>query len=337
MKTGVSYFARTRLKHMEEDMEAIKRNHCSFVVHTFSEADLEFYKGAMARLVTISHEKGLEVWIDPWAVGGIFGGESYSQFACCNLDARQVSSHGDILPAACFNSHKFRAYIKEWVNAAIEIGADTIFWDEPHFYIYEEHRNEDVGTALWACRCTSCQERFKERYSYELPLTINEDVQAFKEDSIVDFITEMCDYVKTKGRINSFCFLPIAEPVGGVRNWEKFAQITSLDTIGTDPYWKTDIAVTEEEVREKVSLFSRKIKTLCDTYKKEGQIWILNFRIKAGTEHYITAAVDTAHREGIRNIAAWSYYGTEMMASHTSDNPALVWKTLGNAFKKLLS
>ena len=59
MKTGVSYFARSRLKHMQEDMEEIKRNNCNFVVHTFSEQDLEFYKGTIQKLVEISKIAGL--------------------------------------------------------------------------------------------------------------------------------------------------------------------------------------------------------------------------------------------------------------------------------------
>jgi hypothetical protein len=335
MKKGISYFARTRLEHYKEDMAEIKRNGCNFVVHTFSESDLEFAKGSIEKLVKLSHDEGLEVWLDPWAVGGVFGGESYSQFASLNLDSRQISAKGESLPAACFNSDKFKAYIREWVDSAVEIGADNIFWDEPHFYIYKENIDEEEGTELWSCRCNSCQKKFKAKYGYELPLKINKDVQDFKERSIAAFITDMASYVKGKGKENSFCFLPRYEHIGGVRNWETFAGIGDLDIIGTDPYWPTDIEITKDDVIKKVSFFSRKIKELCDKYNKIGQIWILNFKIKSGTEDYIRVAVDTAYKEGIRNIAAWSYYGTEMMAKLSSDDPALVWKTLGKSYQKL--
>lgn len=335
MKTGVSYFARAGFEHMEEDMDQIRRNHCNFVVHTFSETDLEFYKGTLKRLIEISHNKNLEVWLDPWGLGGVFGGESYSKFASCNLDSRQISSKGDSLPAACFNSSKFRKFMKEWVDVAIQIGADNIFWDEPHFYIYKENIDEKTGSERWTCRCQWCRDLFKAKYGYELPLQMNADLQEFKEASIVDFIKEMCEYTKLKRVKNSFCFLPCQGPIGGVRNWEVFAKIEALDIIGTDPYWPVDKTITEEDVRKKVSLFSKRIKNLCDKFDKEGQIWILNFNIKAGTEEYIKVAVDAAYSEGIRNLAAWSYYGTEMMDSLSCDNSHLVWETLGEAYHKI--
>jgi len=333
MKTGVSYFARSRVKHMKEDMLEIKRNNCNFIVHTFSEQDLEFCKGSIERLVKISHEVGLEVWLDPWGVGGVFGGESYSQFISRNLDARQISCEGESLPAACFNSPKFRSFIKEWVDASIEIGADNIFWDEPHFYIYKENVAEEIGSKRWACRCESCRTLFKERHNKDLPVEMTKEVQDFKEASIVDFLTQMCDYVKEKGIQNSLCFLPLEGPIGGIRNWENIAKIKALDIIGSDPYWPTEIEVTKEDVEKKVSSFSKRIMRLSEKFKKEGQIWILNFRIKKGTEKNITTAVEVAYKEGIRNIAAWSYYGTEMMHSLSSDDPALVWKTLGRAYQ----
>ena len=339
MKTGISYFARSRLKHFREDMEEIKRNHCTYVVHTFSETDLEYYKGSIENLVRISHDVGLEVWLDPWGVGGIFGGESYSQFASLHLDVRQISSAGDSIPAACFNNPKFKIFMKEWVDSALQTGADNIFWDEPHFHIYRENVDEKIGSELWACRCKACKDLFKARYGCELPRKINKDVQEFKESSIEDFISEMSGYVKEKnGRvINSFCFLPSDGPIGGIRNWERFAAIDSLDIIGTDPYWETDKKVTGEIVAGRVSAFSRKIKALCDKFRKEPQIWILNFNIKSGTEDNIKVAVEAAYREGIRNLAAWSYYGTEMMASISSDTPLAVWKNLGEAYRELVT
>jgi len=49
-----------------------------FVVHIMSEADLRWNPGTMGDLVTIGHEVGLQPWLTPWAVGGVFGGESAS-------------------------------------------------------------------------------------------------------------------------------------------------------------------------------------------------------------------------------------------------------------------
>ena len=43
-----------------------------------SEADLRWNPGTMAELVKIGNEYGLHPWLTPWAVGGVFGGESAS-------------------------------------------------------------------------------------------------------------------------------------------------------------------------------------------------------------------------------------------------------------------
>ena len=80
IKTGVSYFGNRILRHVREDMEDIRAHNCDFVVHTVSEEDMAFYKGTMKDIVAVSRDAGLEVYLDPWAVGGIFGGETYSKF-----------------------------------------------------------------------------------------------------------------------------------------------------------------------------------------------------------------------------------------------------------------
>src|SRR3989339_167925 len=97
LKLGVSYFGSRIQRHVKEDMADIVKHNCNFVVHTLSETDMEFYQGTMRQIVDISREAGLEIWIDPWAVGGTFGGETYSRFVAENLDAREISAKGESL------------------------------------------------------------------------------------------------------------------------------------------------------------------------------------------------------------------------------------------------
>ena len=314
-------------------MADIRRHNCTYVVHTFSETDLEFYKGTMKEITGISRAAGLEVWIDPWAVGGVFGGETYSKFVAINLDAREISAKGESLPAACLNHKKFREFMFGWIDAARELEPDVFFWDEPHFYLYPLDEMQKDKT-LWACRCDVCRRLFKARFGYSMPVKLNDDVKLFKEDSIVDFLKTMCDYVKLQAtgyRLqakNAVCFLPFKGPLGGIMDWSKAARIKSLDIIGTDPYWR----VGEKDVAGLVGRFSRRIAQISKRYGKEGQIWILNFRIKRGTEKDIETAVKAAYKAGIRNIAAWSYYGTGCMSYLKSEDPKKVWDTLGKAF-----
>ncbi len=330
LKTGVSYFGSRIQRHVKEDMRDIARHNCNFVVHTFSETDFEFYKGTMKEIFEISRKCGLQTWVDPWAVGGVFGGESYSKFVAVNLDAREISAKGESLPAACLNNERFRDFMFSWIDAAMELKPDVFFWDEPHFYLYPLDRMKK-DTTLWACRCLVCRRKFRNRFGYAMPVKLNEDIKLFKEDSIIGFLKDMCDYVKLKAVENAVCLLPFKGALGGIMDWSKAARIESLDIIGTDPYWK----VGEKDVAGLVRGFSKKICNLADKFGKEGQIWILNFRIKKGTEKDIEKAVMTAHKEGIRNLAAWSYLGTGCMSYLASDSPEKVWEVLGLTFKKI--
>ncbi|MDD5449433.1 MAG: hypothetical protein PHO42_02415 [Candidatus Omnitrophica bacterium] len=332
VKTGVSYFGSRIERHVKEDMRDIAAHDCDFVVHTFSENDLQFYKETMKEIAGISHKEGLEVWVDPWAVGGVFGGEAYSNFVSINLDSRQVSAKGESLPAACLNNEYFRKFMFSWIDASTEAGADVFFWDEPHFYLYPLDQMEKDET-IWACRCPVCRELFEKRFSYAMPARLNDDIKLFKEDSIIEFLKAMCGYVKIKNNKlkNALCLLPFKGSLGGIIDWSKAAGLEALDIIGTDPYWRPG----EKDIEGLVGRFSEKIHELSVKYGKEGQIWILNFRIKKGTEKDIETAVMTAYKKGIRNIAAWSYLGTGCMSYLASDDPEMVWTTLGKAFKEL--
>ena len=330
MKLGVSYFGSRMPDDIVEDMKQIRDNGCNFVVHTFSEEDLEFYCGTMEKIVQASKREGLQVWLDPWGVGQTWGGESYSNFIAKNVDTMQVNAEGNLVSAACPNNPKYRKFMLEWTDAAIDIGADNIFWDEPHFYIYAE----DEGCKGWACRCKICQDLFRKRFKKEIPLEMNEDIKLFKEDCLVDFLKFLCDYAKRKKKdiVNSMCYLPF-ENTSTFSDWSKVAKLASLDIIGTDQYWRK--GQSAKEVTERVGSFSKRIAKLAKEYNKEGQIWILNFGIKKGEEKNIKIAIDTAVKAGISNIAAWSYYGTYQMSNLASDNPAKVWQVLGKAYKKL--
>ena len=328
MRLGVSYFGSRMPDDVAEDMKVIRDNGCNFVVHTFAEEDMEFYPGTMEKIVKASKKEKLKVWIDPWGVGQTWGGEAYSNFIAKNVDTMQVNAEGNLVPAACLNNEKYRKFMIEWADKAIEIGADNIFWDEPHFYIYAEAE----GCKGWACRCNVCQGLFKKRFKKDMPVVMNDEIRLFKEDCLVDFLKFLCDYAKKKKMINSMCYLPF-ENTSTFSDWSKVAKIKSLDIIGTDPYWRK--GQTEKEIIERVGGQAERIAKLAKEYNKEGQIWILNFNIAKGKEKDIEVAIETAYQAGIRNIAAWSYYGTYQMSNLASDNPKAVWQTLGKMYKKL--
>ena len=89
----------------------------------------------MKQIVDASHALGLEVQMNPWGVGRTFGGEAESRFVTMRPDACQVLDDGRRVAAACLNNDAYRAFCKEWADAALEAGADLVFWDEPQWVV----------------------------------------------------------------------------------------------------------------------------------------------------------------------------------------------------------
>ncbi|MBI3333090.1 MAG: hypothetical protein HYZ93_03245 [Candidatus Omnitrophica bacterium] len=328
LKLGVSYYGNRIPWRVREDLEAIREAGCTYVVHTFSEEDLEFYQPAMIEIVEITHALGMEVWLDPWGVGQAFGGETYSSLVAKDMALRQVNSLGASLPIACPNQPAFRDYLLKWIQAAQRLKADCLFWDEPHFMIYPEPEG-DSYPKLWACRCPACQERFRQKAGSPLPERMTPEARAFKEDSLVECIRFLCDATKAAGLKASVCLLPV-EHSSTVNDWAKVAAIESLEILGTDPYWRPH----QSDVAPFVGRFARRIHELAARFGKEPQLWILNFRIPKGEEARIREAIEAGYKEGIRNFAAWSYYGAAYTSLRAED-PAAVWNTLVGAYKEM--
>lgn len=329
VKLGVSYFGVRNPEHVERDLSQMEKACCNVVLHTFSENDFWYHRETMREIVRLSKEKGLEVYIDPWGVGGVFGGEAFTLFALENDEARQVLSSGNLAPAACPNNKIFRSFMQKWIDAAIEIGADTIFWDEPHFYLPEWSKwRKHEG---WACCCESCQDLFDKKYGYLMPREINQDVENFKDESLFDFIKDVTVIVKSKGTNNALCLLPEWENPGIIeQKWDKYARLESLDIFGSDPYWM----FAGKEFAD-FEFHAQKVKQLASRHHKEPQIWIEAFKIKAGHEGNVKRGVEVAYQMGIRNIMAWSYLGTAYMSSIRSERPEKVWQTLKEAYLEL--
>ena len=132
MKTGVSYFSSRDLRHVREDLQEIIDHGCNYVVHCFTETDLAYARDTMRDVVKATHDAGLEAWLDPWGVAGIFSGETFTRFPLDHPETWQVLSDGRRAPAACPNHPETRKFLREWVDACAYIGGDVLFWDEPH-------------------------------------------------------------------------------------------------------------------------------------------------------------------------------------------------------------
>lgn len=307
---------------VRKDMKAIREAGFNYVLHTFSEEDLQYYPQTMKDIIALSRKEGLEVYVNPWGVGRVFGGEAYTELAARNNEMAQVSLDGKPLVAACPNSPAFREYMQKWLKHICESEAETIFWDEPHFY-FEKNKN------VSACRCSNCSKLYKEQSGEEIPNTLNETFNAFRQRSLVSFLSFLTEEAHKLGKRNSVCLLPPWFPAG-LENWEEVAKLPFVNEIGSDPYWEKGDPL--ERVQKMYGEVSEKIAMLAKACGKEAQMWIKNYHVDAGTEHFVKEATEIAAKAGIKNIFAWSYLGSKYMDWLSSDNPELVWKTQIKAF-----
>src|SRR5919108_2551096 len=125
---GCAYFGVRIARHAVRDMEDLVRRGFTGVLHTFSENDLAYYPGTMREIVDASHALGLEVQICPWGLGRTFGGEAESRWVTFHPEACQVLDDGRPVATGCLNQPAYRAFCKEWAEAAVEAGTDYVFW-----------------------------------------------------------------------------------------------------------------------------------------------------------------------------------------------------------------
>lgn len=361
VETGVSYFSSRDLRHVRADLEEMVAHGCTYVVHCFTETDLLYYRRTMQEVVAATREAGLEAWLDPWGVTGIFSGESLSRFLVDHPEALQVLSDGRRAPSACPNHPETRRFLLDWVAAAAEAGGQVAFWDEPHFYI-PLWRGDWSGA--WACRCAHCQERYRDFAGGPLPERMDDQARAFRERSLLELLAELSAAARRGGMRNAFCLLPtnfeelgfgelvrrlaetgrkrLAEAGGapaddqpwrsfGLRDWDAAAAIADLDIFGTDPYWY--LAGVEPEAF--VRAFTRRTVEAARRHERDVQIWVQAFSVPEGREEELALGLRVAVEEGATHVAAWSFRATESMSSIRCARPEVVWGVLGESFRAL--
>ncbi|MBI2560454.1 MAG: hypothetical protein HYW14_04900 [Planctomycetes bacterium] len=334
MKLGASYFGNRTLKHVKSDVEQMAQDGCNFVVHTMSEEDVAYYSETMMDIVKVSKDAGLEVHLDPWAVGQVFGGESFSNFVKLRPDARQQLSLPECdfrVNKACLNSRTFRQWMALWIDLAARTGADGVFWDEPHLYFGELAPLFGPKQQIWGCVCNTCKNIFKDTYGYEMPLDFTEDVKKFRQWTLLNFIEYLCNFASDMGLKNSICIFPTNEPKYGIYEWEEVLKIKNIDVFGSDPYW----LCFNKKVKDFVGTVSRQVIDLCKKYNKEAQIWIQGFRVPSGKENEVSDAIQVAYDTGIRNIATWSFEAGACMSYIKSERPSIVWENIVEKYRKL--
>lgn len=329
-ETGVSYFANGWLHHFERDLEDILAHNCTYIVHCFSENEMIFARQRTSQFFRMTRDAGLGCWANPWAVMGLFGGEQFSAFVPRNPNACQVLSTGQRAPAACPSAFETRAAMKLWIDMAIDFGADTLFWDEPHLYIPDW---DDLGFApdsAFACFCPRCRAAFQARFDHPMPETLTPELRLFRVALMVDFLTEMIGYAHDKGAQNAITLLPVDDETSEALPWNRVADIRGLDIFGTDPYW----FLHDKDYTGYISSQMARVMEVCQPRGLTPHFWAQGFGVPAGRENELEAGFNLAVESGAKSIAVWGMHGNAAWDG-ASENPELVWEIVGKTFGRL--
>jgi N-acetylmuramic acid 6-phosphate etherase len=317
-RAGVSYFGVRIPRHARRDLEDIAARGYTAVLHTFSENDLAYYRGTMAEIVAASHTLGLAVQMCPWGVGRTFGGEAESLWVTFHPEACQVLDDGRRVATGCLNNPVYRAFCKEWADAAIEAGTDYVFWDEPHWTVPEHVGVDDPER--WACACQVCAELS----GLDLSKGLTPEVQQFRERSVVDFLGEVTAHVAARGGKNTICLLPLTEGPYGVSDWDSVAALPHLSVLATDPYWKN----FAESAESFVGRFARLLAETAGRHDVEAQMWLPSFGLTREDIPDLEAAVHATRAAGVDDVWTWGYEACGHMTHLATPDSLLVWETV---------
>lgn len=326
---GVSYFGVRNPQHFQRDLDDIARLGFTYIVFTFSENDHRFYQGSVAACVRLTQERGLRAYVDPWGVGGMFGGEAFTERGAWDLEGQQRRSDGRPLPLLCPNSDAARTYLSRWIDTVADVlHADAIFWDEPHFYLpFGEARAQ----GLWACCCARCKARFTAAYGEPFPGVESSDVRRAKQAAIADLLGEVTTVAGEKGLRNVVCLLTDPDTLDDLESkWQPYAAMAHIDVLAADPYplfYGRDVATTR--------VFCDVLQRLGDRYGKATQMWVQGFRVAQGMEPLLGQEMRLMAACGIRDIALWSYLATAYMSSHACARSEQVWRVFTQTMAEL--
>jgi hypothetical protein len=273
-------------------------------------------------------------------------------------DAWQQLSDGRRVPVACPSHPATREFVRKWIAAAAEAGAQVAFWDEPH--LHSASGSGDYSGA-WACHCQYCRDVFKE--IGEPPPLFGGEAQAYREQVLLNFLTEMIGEARRAGMRNALCLLPsafsehgfpqvadamrerlrsriaedlIEQALGpllhfGIDDWDRAAAIPDLDIFGTDPYW----FLFDVEPEPFMRAYSERAIRVARKSGRQSQLWLQAFSVPEGREEELMMGAKVAAELGADSLAAWSYRGTASMSRIASARPEKVWQILGEAFAEV--
>lgn len=326
---GVSYFGVRRPVHVARDMESLARDGMTYVVHLMTEHDLDNYRSTMREIVRVTHDAGLRVWLDPVAIGHVFGGTEFpSELAMLRPELAQRDDLGRALPSACPSQPAVRDRFREWIDVAVDAGADALFWDEPHLWIGSWYNQP----ARSACFCVSCRGLFEARHGGDMPADPREPVLlAFRRQLLLDFLNDLLTYARGRGARNAVTLLPSELDADAGLGFDAVADLGVVDDLGTDPYpfpayaGQPDLG---DRWRAFVSGYAERIAAVTKRGGISNHLWVQGFSVPRDDHGYLAEVFDVARDAGIGSIAVWGFDGHRDMSRFACEDPDAAWSTI---------
>ena len=324
--TGVAYHGNRMLSHAVADMREIAQADMDVVVHMLSQTDRDRHKTVMKDIFAATEDAGLEVWVDCWGLGGPPG--DVSNFLAYHPECHAYFSNGELMaPYACLNHPTYRDFVKGWIDDVYEMGARTIFWDEPHLGT----KKAENGEILYGCSCPTCKKLFEERYNRPMPRELDEDVIQFRTDTIVDYLGTVSTYAALHGMTNAVCVMFVPELGSNLDLLDRICTLPNMHNVGSDPYW-----YGQEGAHPYEYVYSRAKATveMANKCKKDHNVWIQTYNVPRGREEEIIEATAAAYDAGARTLLAWGYHGSESN-TYRAKNPMRTWDLTIEAMKRV--
>ena len=346
LKVGAAYHGNRMLSHAITDMKDMAKCDMDVVVHMLSHNDWERHSKVMGDIFKASEDAGLEVWVDNWGLSGSPGDKSH--FLAYHPEARVYMGNGTPHRfQACLNAPSYRQFCKDWLDVVREIGGKKIFWDEP---VQPTTQIPDSPFFYASCTCPTCRKIFEERFNKPMPEKLDEDVKAFRDDTLVDFLTFVSDYAKSLGMENSTVIQPQQVSMGKYDNpmhyeWQlkelvpldRICSIDSLNDIGTDPYWYwSDKIVGYDRIYDHVYNKTKDCLAVTEKHGKQSNIWLQSYGVPRGREDEIITAAEAIYDAGARTVLSWAYGGSEAV-NYRAKNPEKSWAMTVEGFKRIKS
>jgi hypothetical protein len=302
MRTGVSYMSHHNPRHIATDLRAMQEVQLDEIFVCCQENDFLWFPGKVKFTPQIAREHGIRPLIIFWGALNLFGGGRQSHFLLEQPECFQVRRDGSHWKEGCYVNPLSVRRIQEMIDVAAEAGYEGYFVDEP--------------TPLRDCFCAACTARFDEWYQADLRSAPDEQVEAFRQRCVVDYVRTMADYCKANHpQLETFCCLMPHDDA----MWEAAAQIASLDNLGTDIYWTNN----DRDLADMAPIIER-MAALCRAHGKTHHEWLECWRVQAGREERVRQQGEIMVRQRPDAFYIWAWEG-QIGTKESCDNPDLAW------------